>query len=543
MRKFILSICLYTAAASLVFAQEPVFGYVYSRTSRFAPEPVDNYKYQIAQRIFDQLIAARGDFRMPKPTLVMNNGERYVAWMNPEERVIGIEEKAYDVCRRLGKDSLNAVAALLAHELIHYYEKHDWTRHFINLNRNLTTSAEIGQLKEGLKLETQADYLGGILALSAGYNTYGVLEELLKQAYESYGLPSQIDGYPSLEERLQLGKNTAEQLRDIHGVYQTANLLSLIDMREAANAYYDFILGDYQSYEIYNNAGVNALLAALSYYEDAEMPFALPVELDLTSRLDQLATRLPADAEAKRRALLRDAHRWFESAIQLAPAEPVAYLNRAVAHTLEKAWMDARYWASKAVELGREQQASKQIADAQIALGVIAALQEENEAAEAYFREARKGNEAMAAFNLALLKKQPALRTSQVRPAEGVEMIDKLFLDDFLAAPEFTTQVEVSQGVYCGRKEAKQTRLLMHYAEEGKTYALFHQTRPDYPGSTQWGIQLGASRAEILDVYQSPTRVLELSDGACLVYQDKNILFILNETDRLKHWVIFRKKP
>lgn len=45
--------------------------------------------------------------------------------MDPDKIQIGLEEKAYDICISFGADSLNALAALLGHELVHYFEKHD----------------------------------------------------------------------------------------------------------------------------------------------------------------------------------------------------------------------------------------------------------------------------------------------------------------------------------------------------------------------------------------------------------------------------------
>src|SRR5690349_3723993 len=107
-----------------------VFAFIQQEAGSNNNGQVTAWKYTVANKVFGELLRARGDFRMQAPTLVMNKRERYVAWMDPDQVQIGLEEKAYDICATFGKDSLNALAALLAHELTHYYEKHDWSRHF-----------------------------------------------------------------------------------------------------------------------------------------------------------------------------------------------------------------------------------------------------------------------------------------------------------------------------------------------------------------------------------------------------------------------------
>jgi len=95
--------------------------------------------YQTAKKVFDQLVQARGDFQMRPPKFIMSDAERQVAIARPRKAEITLELKAYEVCRSMGKDSLNALAVLLSHELIHYYEKHDWTNHFARLHQKTNT--------------------------------------------------------------------------------------------------------------------------------------------------------------------------------------------------------------------------------------------------------------------------------------------------------------------------------------------------------------------------------------------------------------------
>ncbi|MEO0731411.1 MAG: hypothetical protein AAFZ52_01150 [Bacteroidota bacterium] len=521
-------------------AQQTAFAYA-SNTSadRFAPRPVTNYKYAVVQSVYDKLVRAHGDRRQAKLKLVMNQGNQYVAWLNPVAREIGLEERAYDVCTQFGADSLKVLANLLAHELIHYYENHDWARHFVNQNEGLAASEQIAAQDEGVKQETQADYLGGILAISAGYDAYHLMPEFLRKVYAAYRLPEQIPGYPSLTERIAIGKNTARELKKIHTAYQTANLLTLVDGYTAALNYYDFVLAQFQSYEVYNNAGVCAALAVLDLLRPEEMPFALPLELDPSSRLDELATRLPDDLAARKEALLSRAQNFLENAVNLTDEAAAPRLNLAVLSLLAGELGDADYLAGKALRTARKMGVQKTEGDALIVQGVAAALAGNQDAARGLFQRAQTLSPALAGQNLRLLDggkatAKPAITTS---PPES---IGQLSLDDFLEAPELDLQLEITPEVFCGRRSYSHSELLMHYADFGEAYAIFQTTSPWHEGTSGKGLRPGATRAAVKKQYGTPDKVLALTNGTALRYAQAQALFFFDRTDKLVHWTVFR---
>ncbi len=518
-------------------AQDSLMAFVLNPlAARLQPQPVEGYKYEVAQRVFQTLLKANGSFRLPPPELVMNDGRRYMAWMQADKRQIGLEEKAYDICSGLGKDSLNALAALLSHEIIHYYEKHSWKRHFISMDEDSGINME-----EGKAYEQQADYLGGILALSAGFNTYHTLDTLLKEAYSGYGLPEKIRGYPSLSERLKLSAQTAKRLQNMYQLYQTANLLALIEQHGRAAEYYDYILKEYQGYELYNNGGANALLAALELTPPDEMPFVLPVELDLNSRLAQLGARLPEDVAARRHRFLEQAEQWLKNALLLNEDRSTAHLNLSITYLLREEWLDAEYRARKAMAIADATSGSGTIANADILLGVIAALRGDTAAAALQFQKAEQARPTLAAGNLAMLRGGTALLPEPAEPERGVEMIAGIEPDTYLAYPEYESELIVSRGVYNGFQPKDSAQILMHYEEDGPHYAMFLQTNDNYHGATNRGVSLGASISQIHQAYGPPNRILTLADGQCLAYDEQKILFLLDETAALRRWVVFRK--
>ena len=146
---------MFAFATQLAQGQE--FGFVPGASGDDLSAKTSGYKKATAQKVFDALLSARGDYRMQKPTLVMNQKAGDGASFNSDKIQIILDEKAYDICMSFGKDSLNALAALLSHELIHYYEKHNWKRHFAKENGDLETTRRLENLEEGLKQETQCD--------------------------------------------------------------------------------------------------------------------------------------------------------------------------------------------------------------------------------------------------------------------------------------------------------------------------------------------------------------------------------------------------
>ena len=275
----------------------------------------NTYQYQVANQVFEALVEARGDFRMQKPTFKMAKSERSVAIAKPRKGEIMLEMKAYEVCTSFGEDSLNAIAALLSHELIHYYEKHQFSKHFAAENEGTSTGTKLKQLNERLKLETQSDYLGGFLAYSAGYQTLDIMPQFLDKVYKSYRLRDTLRGYPPLQERKDLATNALEKLQSFIHIFETANYLTALQQYEQAKLYFDYILKDYQSREIYNNVGVVAAQVGMQFVDAQLLKYGLPLELDVETRLSS-GFRGSKEKETAQK-VLEEALDYFEKASKL----------------------------------------------------------------------------------------------------------------------------------------------------------------------------------------------------------------------------------
>jgi tetratricopeptide (TPR) repeat protein len=511
-----------------------VFAYLQNDKGKSALKPGAAYKYDVAKAVFDDLLRTRGDIRQQAPELVMNDGERFVAWMDPVNVQIGLEEKAYDICASLGADSLNALAALLAHELTHYYEKHDWSRNFVHNNQSLEAARQIQSIEEGVKQETQADCLGGFLAFSAGYNVFNLMPGLLERLYKSYGLPEALPGYPSLSDRLEFAGNAMEELSDLLTVFEIAQYLSFLENFEEAAQYYRFILQSFQSREIYNNAGANLVLAALSQCTMSEMPFVLPIELDPDSRLHNLKG-LQADRLAKRKTMLDQALEQFDRAISMDPGYALAYLNKASAYALSGDWDDAVYWLKKGKKVDR----GELELDFMVLEGILAGLQKDSDVARLTWEQAQGKGSLLASVNLDILNEAPR-EIAKIPASRTVETIDKIAIDDFLQSPSVEKEIKIGKNIICGIKTLPNSQIMVHYADDGRKYTVVQLCDAGCEDTTKKGIGVGSASADVTAAYGSPPRVVAQPGGLVWVYPNFELFFRMSNKGAVQSWGAYR---
>lgn len=550
MKNFAIYFFLLILTPALLFGQskDPAFAFVRAGggpSPSYGHEAGDQYpEYPVVRQVFQDLIEAQGNRQLPRPRLLMYDATQYVAWMDPEGPVIGLETKAYEVCRSFGADSLNAVAALLAHELTHYYQEHGWSRQFA-----AETDGDLGEkIAEGensLNYETQADHLGGFLTYAAGYPTFGMMPELLERLYDAYALDAQLDGYPSLEERKALAADAGEQVKQLVDIYEMSVLLTALERFDDARLYLNRILRDFQSRDLYNNLGVMTVLEALAQFHKNELPFGLPIELDAEGRLKQGATRFPCQSQDCRQArigLLERAIESFDQAIALDPDYATAFLNKAIAYHLLNLPEDAEYFASRALRMAKKQNTPKSTADAWTMLGILAAAQADEQKALENFEKAKALGSGLAAENIRILKNEAKAVLAVSRSAKGMEMIDSLRPETFLSNPVIDREATVNDAVILGIADNEKSTVYFHFADNGRSYAFFHVAKENYAGRTTLGIRTGDAEQEVVKRYQKPYRRLELRTGAVLVYPVHQLLLFLDESGKVQKWAVFREK-
>ena len=395
------------------------------------------YKEETARKVFDQLVRTRGELPAPEFRFVDRPSE--VASFQGRTVYLGV--KAYDVCTSFGADSLNALAILLAHELVHFYAGHTWEDEF---TRDFAGVELPGDVKDRwLADEVQADLWGGLLAYSAGYDVRTVAPEFFPALYRSFQRSDTLAGYQSLSERVVLARQTGEKVRHLIHLFETANYLVAIGLYEDALAYYQIILDEgYRGRELYNNIGVYHVQAALSYFRKSEMPYGLPVELDAESRIG-FGTRGGGvqSPREQREQHLEEALRHFQLARKMDPGYTTALLNEACAHALlgvsvardDADEADFQYTLALGLAKKAEREGSSDAvvrADARVLRGLLAVFQEDEEDARSWWE---KADSPLARTNLEILEKGAfALDVVYLPRSNDREMIEKQSLDLYM---------------------------------------------------------------------------------------------------------------
>jgi tetratricopeptide (TPR) repeat protein len=297
---------------------------------------------QVVKNVYQKLVSAYGDPKAAPKLILSNKNLEGPASFSQFEKSITIDKRLYSVCRKLGKDSLNAISIIISHELAHYYSEHDFCSDFGYLlnSKNKSLSNKIIKLGINQKLiyETQADKKGLFYSAIAGFQPFDINNQLLDLIYLSYSTKD-VFGYPTKEQRKAIGLASNIEIKSLHKSFlQGINLFR--DNKFDASIYeFEKISRTFPSREIYNNIGVAkarmALLLKPLTKEEIESPerFKYPLEIENKTRLNREETR-SIQLENHYIELLGEAQSDFEKAISLDPSFAKSYINLACIYDL-----------------------------------------------------------------------------------------------------------------------------------------------------------------------------------------------------------------
>lgn len=481
-------------------------------------------EYFNALEVFEKLVQARGDFRSPVPKFSLLNDIYKVAFIDYDQLEIVLEEKAYRVCESFGLQKEAAVAFLLGHELTHYYEKHAWRRAFIYDFRDLPIGQELAGLHDDVVHETEADYLGGFLAYSAGFGLFDKGSELIERLYAAYKLPDTISGYPTLQDRKILSLRSADKLAQLVDLFEMANYLYAIGRYEDAIQYFAFVLQQYPSRELYNNLGVTALMSAVDLFSKTEMKFKFFAELDMESS----ASRGSTDS-IQRTKYLQQAILHFDAAISLDPSYAPAYFNKAVAYALLNDIPRARFYAGvEAMNKSQSEKFSKTATDIRILLAILDALEGQEDKAREELQFLAAQGQLMAKINLDILddqKETPSKRVMNAKPSHRDKK--SLVMDQIVKALETGDELPVdtiitnrlTQHLNYHHSESKASGMKVKISENSASNrSIVFLTMQNDPAPDP-AMKIGADRQSILNVYGSAQHIVETPNGQLLVYK------------------------
>ena len=522
-------------------AQPEIFAFAYDASGRSSDGSViAEDKISVAEEVFEKLVEAKGVRNMPKPIFELQNSEQRPAWIDPKERRIVLEEKAFDICMKLGKDSLNALAALISHELIHYYEKHDWKEHFLHANNNLASADKLAENNSGLSLELQADHLGGLLAHMAGYNTLGVMPDLLGEIYKSYNLLNVIDpNYPSIEERRTIARNSDKLLTKHSRLFDMALYFTAAGEYDQATSYLEFLLNDtkFQSREIYNNLAVLSMLEAIQLMPASQLIFHYPIELEFDSRLSSRAVRDPQADD-----LLRESIEYLETAKLLDETHAKSILNMAIAYALLGESEDATYFANKANKLFENQEQKKGMEDVQILKGILAA--DDGKISEAKQLFNIPGNE-LARLNLCKLESNNDCSAADKQKRLYKKNVDNVNLDKLYARimrdqEQALLNIDINDKLSFHTIAKENSEILVSLDNEiVGNYALF-QIVTHHGLNYSDAIGLGTHRALLTEELGEPDKIYGNGVESLFVYKSLKAIFKFDSEDKISEWALYK---
>ena len=508
------------------------------------PKPKDN---RFVKEVFVNLVKAIGNYSIDEPKLEIDpTGTTKMAFYLPSEKTIFLDQKAIEICRAFGKDSSNAVAFLLGHELTHHYMQHIWIdRKMKSEFKGFSFMDNIRSFHKDsirrLEMESQADIKGGFYAHIAGYSALQTGPALLRKLYSGYNRSDKNRDYPSLKEREQMCQRQLDKLNRLNKVFDAASYAFLIGQYRAAQEGFQHILDKgFNSREIYNNAGLAYLFEALELLEkDAE--FAYPFELDAETRLLESSSRgsIGLDNREQIIELIEQGIKKFSRALTLDSDYHTAKINLGCAYSL-LAVVDEENKLSqlnkaKAKLLECEENHTKTL----ILKGIIASQEGNKKAAKKYFTSAEKQGSALAALNKSIAsgkeQENTAVQNSSVR-----EKLNSSFKpEEYLFGFRFFEQPyeEFDLGNYTlFVKEMEQTRAYFFRSRAGDF--MIELTKGEGHKSLQ-GIAVDAPVKE-LDVYGKPV-VVSGTLGEYYHFKQNRVVFF-EEGGRVKRWLVYHTK-
>lgn len=529
-------------------------------------------KHRMCFEVFDRLVTAYARIEPSIPRLQIVPGHNGKAETTHDGRIL-IDEGMIEVCRKMGKDSMDAMAFIIGHELAHHYNHHFWASHFGTAfadERWGQMIDSLGSEEEFIQFyETQADDFGLFFAYVAGYQPFGISEKLYRTIYETFELPDKLKGYPSLEERIRIAGMAEERVAKLVPIFKAGKYLYILSAAEEGK-YKELLLGKSRecfetlvdrkmvNREIFNNLGVVYLQLALAILDKQEHPYNYPVVFDEDSRIIKdygSATGTKghgwADVEAHAMQLLSHAIRYLDQATDLDHSYGIGYLNQCIGYYLSKMPFDAAYYLEKARMAALEADDEMLLA-ACMEMEAIIATSEDVERAVTLFNKAEQMGSPLAAINRTIARNGPIAGQS-VTPPMGLpgfgarESVHGTQLQDMYSevwrkmGPE--NRFRIANGGYFFLYPEEQGDFYVTECNESSgcpfRALVFFEFNDGYAQPTAKGINKGDRLEQVQRLYGKEAVVITTGTWTYYLYKGPNILFQIGKDDYVANWVIY----
>lgn len=548
---------IYSIRSSLVIAFQFLYIFCFCQNRSFGTLPliksdtfiqgsVENLNhtedYKQILNVYEKLVNARGDFRYVVPKLFLKDEVANVAYIDYDANEITFELKAYNVAKKYGD---KAIAFLLGHELTHYYEKHAWKSAFAKSNTDLKIGKDLNEIQDKVAYETEADYLGGFLAYTAGFGFYKDIGNIIGELYKAYDFDPELNDYPALNDRIELSKRSVKKIESLVDVFDAANLLMAIGKDEAAYKYYEYILRDFQSRELYNNIGVLATRNAMALMDKDSLKFKFVSALDINFQGSKDVSK-PVNEQIEEG--LNQAILHFNAAINLDPNYAPAYLNKANAYALKKDYTKALFYLNEeAVPIAKKDtiKYAKTLTDALVLKGIIAAKTGNEDLATDKFTEAKNKGNNLGDVNLAILRKvgrsvQPVVSQQDFFTENiGVHSLQLQFQKRKIDPGKKPIKISKMLTLFQNTPADSLSKVFICQSDDPKIRTNFLITSDHYTASNSAGIHIGDDDKKVMEKHGKPKQIINTVQGEMYVYESI-IYFIKN--NKVVKWATYSSR-
>lgn len=468
--------------------------------------------------------------------------------INQANHQIIIDPDLLTVCAGFGKQRNQALAFVLG-QAVYFYAK---GQAFPLMPSGFQRISAKSRFLKG-------DKKGIIYAYVAGYPMLSLYPNLLKKIYQHYGKATD----PFLSYRLSQGKTLSKALQKFFLVFQAANYLLMADKGLAAHECYEYILREYKSKEIYNNAGANLLQMMMK--DDAYRMFEYPVVLDLSTHLIYNTTKSFEQRVTKE--LQSKMLSYFQLALQKDNVYLPTHLNVLSFYALKFKFSGINQHLRKVEQLAQKQK-SPLLRQAQILKAIVAYYTQQKAAGQAMLEAmvSQDPNKAkdIAYYNLLVMKEVSSDQLGEVfKRQENAQVLarhEKIAGID-LRIPNAqeanykdgsaTAQIKLimKQGIgvyldtlYNNAQQAIATKTV--FVHRGKVH-YFLQTLPNYGRKTavgKFGLGSHLKQIQAKDKYGLASSALVGRAGNRFeVYAERKIAFEVDKKGRLLSWLLYHQ--
>ncbi|WP_345029670.1 hypothetical protein [Ravibacter arvi] len=502
---------------------------------RYLPE--SHHDYVLAREVYEKVWSAYGHQSAP-PKLEIRKGvgaARDVAFykngVGKSGPVIVLDAEVIPhLSAVFGAEAPAALACILSHELAHHYYRHSKTSHFASRS---TSPVQ----------EAQADESGFFYAYLAGYPSFSVAERLFDTLYEQYGFERRGTAeYPSRKERLALVREKINEVMVWANVYEAGKVLMLAGKTGEAIACLETVATQRLSVpEVYRNLGVSYLLAVMGklWVSREEMPFMLPVEPDMSTRLLVQSRGISEADQRERDRLLRNAEKYLLQA-SLAGGNASTDVNLAIAQLL---------LGNTAAAIGTLNKLDLNLPDAILVRGIAYLKEGRMEKAATDFRRIEKEPGLLFETNRQVYREVTTKGWKGVayQPAKAVRGLRGMFTEKLPAAPELWVPPPVSEvpfPISVNRTGFGDLYRFSLPAQKGRGYEEWRIARVTNKGfDNRKQIRIGepAQRLTAEGGYGRPDYILGSETGrAYYVYQSMSVIFMLDR-QKIAGWYVFER--